>query len=778
MRSRSRSEDGMSGQYFDDPLDEEQHDDHAASNTAATESTPAEVRLDDFEVLESFLQEASEHLEVVEEKIVTLERDYSPAVVDEVFRSMHTIKGTSAFFGDNPIAVLSHALEALLDGCRDGRIEMTGDLADVLLAGADELSRMVGDLSSAFLTRANDELPLVVKLDPGRTDELIAEISRLEAGDDRPADVDPREAPGADELYESFATESADLLSEAESDILALERDPSNGGLVDRAFRHIHTIKGNAGFLGLGRVEELCSQIEEVLDVVRTGERTVSAGVVTAVLRSVDSLKRLVHDPASARSEAHRSASPGVTDEYKPLGEILVEMGLADETTVERALDSQERKLGEILVSEGALSEDQVERALDEQRKVGNAGSPGDATTAERKVIRVDVAKLDRLFELVGELIMAEAMVVSSPDLEGLELERFDRSASYLGKITRQMQEIAMSVRMIPLDGLFNKMRRLVRDLSRKTGKPVEIHITGQDTEMDRNVIEVLSDPLVHMIRNCVDHGIESQAEREAAGKDRDGHIQLGAGYEGSEIWITIRDDGRGLSREAILAKAARRGLTTEEDAVTLTDAQVWDFLFQPGFSTKEQVSDVSGRGVGMDVVKRNIEQLRGKIDIATMPGSWTEVTLKIPLTLAIIDGVTTRVGNTLYALPLGDIREFQRATDDHIQTTKASGEMLELREEIIPIIRLRNFFGLNPAAGAEHDEHGQAVFIVVQSGNGRAALVVDEVIGYHQIVVKALPEYLGTMKGVSGCTVLGSGDVSLIVDTSSLIKERRELVG
>ncbi len=637
---------------------------------------------------------------------------------------------------------------------------------------------MVGDLSSAFLSRSNDELPLVVKLDRGQTDELIARIARLEAGDQQRVNAHLPEPPVADELYESFVAECTDLLSEAESDILALEKDPSNGGLVDRAFRHIHTIKGNAGFLGLARVEELCSQIEEVLDVVRTGERTVSAGVVTAVLRSVDSLKRLIHDPASARSEEHRSASAGVADEYKPLGEILVDMGLADEATVERALDSQERKLGEILVSNGTLSEDQVARALDEQRKVQNPGAPGDATATERKVIRVDVAKLDRLFELVGELIMAEAMVVSSPDLEGLELERFDRSASYLGKITRQMQEIAMSVRMIPLDGLFNKMRRLVRDLSRKTEKPVEIHISGQDTEMDRNVIEVLSDPLVHMIRNCVDHGIEPRAEREAAGKDRDGHVHLGARYEGSEIWITIRDDGRGLSREAILAKAVRRGLTTEDDTVKLTDAEVWDFLFQPGFSTKEQVSDVSGRGVGMDVVKRNIEQLRGKIDIATLPGSWTEVTLKIPLTLAIIDGVTTRVGNTLYALPLGDIREFQRATDDHIKATKASGEMLELREEIIPVIRLSNFFGISPAAGARRDEHGQAVFIVVQSGNGRAALVVDEVLGYHQIVVKALPEYLGNMKGVSGCTVLGNGDVSLIVDTSSLVKESRRRAG
>ena len=326
-----------------------------------------------------------------------------------------------------------------------------------------------------------------------------------------------------------------------------------------------------------------------------------------------------------------------------------------------------------------------------------------------------------------------------------------------------------MSVRMIPMDGMFNKMRRVVRDLSRRMERPIEFHDSGRDTEMDRNVIEVLSDPLVHIIRNAVDHGIEAPADREAAGKPAEGRIHLGARYEGSEIWISIKDDGNGLDREKILARAISQGLTTETEAASLADDQVWKFLFMPGFSTAEQVSDVSGRGVGMDVVKRNIEQLRGKVDVVTTPGEGSEVLLKIPLTLAIIDGVTIKVGNVLYAIPLGDIREFHQARPEQLSTVAAGSEVLKLREEIIPVVRLRQFFN----SGYDQDELGAGIFIVVQSSSGRAALLVDEIVGYHQIVVKSLPEYMGQMRGLSGCSVLGNGEVSLIIDTSSLMKGR-----
>ena len=564
--------------------------------------------------------------------------------------------------------------------------------------------------------------------------------------------------------------ETDDLLSQAESQLLQLESSPGNLDLIDHTFRCAHTIKGNAGFLGYGTIEQICMNLEDILDVLRKGERVADQSMITALLRTVDSLRRSVSQVTFGEqdSDGKTSSTGGDADQYKPLGEMLIELGLVSEDVVGEALDEQDRKLGEILVAKGDLSEAVLNRALDKQKQA-LATSSSRLESMEHKEVRVDVTKLDRLFDLMGELITAEAMVVQNPDLQGLELDRFDQAANYLGKITRQMQEITMSVRMIPMEGMFNKMRRVVRDLARRMERPIEFHDSGRDTEMDRNVIEVLSDPLVHVIRNAVDHGIEAPEDREAAGKPAEGRVHLSARYEGSEIWISIRDDGRGLDREKILIKAIEQGLTTEDEAAMLGDDQVWKFLFMPGFSTAEQVSDVSGRGVGMDVVKRNIEQLRGKVDVVTAPGEGTEVILKIPLTLAIIDGVTVKVGNVLYAIPLGDIREFHQARPEQLSPVTSGGEVLSLREEIIPVVRLRRFFN----TGHGEDEHGAGIFIVVQSSGDRAALQVDEIVGYHQIVVKSLPDYMGHMQGLSGCSVLGNGEVSLIIDTSSLMKGR-----
>ncbi len=790
----------MTGKASSDLGNAEGNGDAPTTNVTAAPAPPVSpakdlntnVYIDDLEVLQSFIEESTTHLEAVEEKIVRLERDYAPELVNDVFRAMHTVKGTALFFGENVIATLSHRLESILDRCRDATITVTGQLTDVLLAGTDELVRLIGELSSATAGKNQASFPLTVALSTGRVAELVGRIAEIEAGgcldtsetisdlESSPARVDER-APNSygneDEIHKSFVQESADQLAQVESDLLTLEKDPADTGLVARMFRHIHTIKGNAGFLGLTAVEGLAAEIEDVLDAVRLGEHEVSPTVVSGVLRLVDSLGGIIRDHVTGTDPEVDEGNEN-EDEYHPLGEVLVDMGVVDSETVERALDTQERKLGEILVSGGTVSAEQVDRALQQQKKSRKTEKKSDNNPVERQAVRVDVDKLDRLFELVGELIMAEAMVVSNPDLEGLVLERFNRSAGYLGKITRQMQEITMAVRMIPLEGLFNKMRRLVRDLSRKTGKPVDISVTGQHTEMDRNVIEVLADPLVHMIRNCVDHGIESETEREAAGKEREGRIRLGARYEGSEIWISIRDDGRGLRRDEIVAKAVRRGLTTEEDAARLPDADVWEFLFQPGFSTKEQVTDVSGRGVGMDVVKRNIESLRGRILVTTEPGLWTEFILRIPLTLAILDGVTTRVGQTLYAVPLNDIQEFQQVLADRVRQTTASGEVLELREEIIPIVRLKQFFSAQSQNGDNDEASEKEVFIVAQSAAGKAALMVDEIIGYSQIVVKSLPEYLGRMKGLTGYTVLGNGDVSLIIDTNSLVSSAKMHAG
>jgi two-component system, chemotaxis family, sensor kinase CheA len=304
-----------------------------------------------------------------------------------------------------------------------------------------------------------------------------------------------------------------------------------------------------------------------------------------------------------------------------------------------------------------------------------------------------------------------------------------------------------------------------VRDLSRKMNRPVNFIVSGQDTEMDKNVIEQVSDPLVHILRNAIDHGIEPREKRLASGKSETGTVTMNAKYEGSEIWISVRDDGAGLNREKILAKAMSKGMI-KGDPANIEDKDVWAFIFEPGFSTAEVVSDVSGRGVGLDVVKKNLEHIRGRIEIKTIPGEGTEFTLAIPLTMAIIDGITVRVGSNRYSLPLGDIIEFFKVTPNQITRTGQREETVNIRSEFLPLIKIGEVFRVKGAITDPQD----GIVIVVQNNGRKACLLIDEVVGNQQIVVKSLSEYLGKVEGVSGCSILGDGGVSFIIDTGKLL--------
>ena len=598
------------------------------------------------------------------------------------------------------------------------------------------------------------------------------------------------------EMIESFVSETNDLLDITENTLLEVEGAPEASHLIDESFRSIHTIKGNAGFFGFSRLESLCMDIESKMDAVRKGARKADHNLVTDLLSSVDGLRNALAeiaggDPAddaenaglgaadtAGPPEGPRDVDPAEdtadppeepeTEEYKPLGDLLVEMGAAKPDDIDEALDEQQKKIGEILVSEGAADKEVVEKVLAEQAEArADAEEKEKKYKIRRKDIRVDMTRLDKLFDLMGELITAEAMVTGHQELEGLELENFERASSSMGKITREMQEITMSIRMIPLEGLFNKMRRLVRDLARKFEKSINLHISGQDTEMDRNVIEEISDPLVHIIRNAIDHGVEDAETRKTAGKDPTGNIWLNAKYEGNEIWITVQDDGGGLNRERILDKARRNNLVGPE-AAEMDDEEVFKLVFEPGFSTAEQVSEISGRGVGMDVVKRNIEKLRGKIGIESTEGEGTAFILKIPLTMAIIESIYFRVGEMGFCLPLEDIVEFQKVESAQVTRTEGRRCVLKLRDEILPVLELYRFFDVS---GAKQDVV-KCIFIIAQTGGRKAALMVDEILDNRQVVIKPLPEYIGKMRSVSGCSIMGDGEIGLIIDTSSLLKE------
>jgi two-component system chemotaxis sensor kinase CheA len=749
------------------------------AGTARSDS-PEGKEIEDLDLLTSFLSEAREHLESIEKKILSLENQNDNDTVNDIFRSMHTIKGVSSFLGLTAVKTLSHHMETVLDGVRKGSVAANTEMIDTLLEGVDLLTRLVDDLGkkSEQKIKAPQTRIFELEMDVDPYVEKLVAFSRDIKAEEEKTDTGSfsTEELFTQEMVEKYVAESMDLLDTAEKAILDLEDNSHKASLIDEAFRAVHTIKGNAGFFWYGYIEKLCMDVESVLDIMRKDPRAIRNTVISSLLTAIDEIRfglqriqsgELKPGAFSDDDRAEYSDERLRKGEAKPLGQLLVEMGAVSREAVEEALDKQGMRLGELLISEGITDSDSIEKALKQQGRAPEAAEDtGSGYSFKRKDIRVDTERLDRLFDLMGELITAEAMVLHNPDLLSLDLPEFQKAGTYLSKITREMQEITMSIRMIPLDGLFSKMRRLVRDLSRKFSKEVNFHVSGEETEMDRNVMEEISDPLVHIIRNAIDHGIEPVDVRRKAGKPEAGNVYLDAKYEGNEIWISIQDDGGGLNTEKILQKSRERGIIGAD--VEPGEDEIYQLIFEPGFSTAQQVSEISGRGVGMDVVKRNLEKLRGKIDIRSDAGKGTEFILRIPLTLAIIDGVTARVGNMLYSVPVNDVTSFQKVEAGQITETNRSREVFRLRDDLIPVVRLADFFRIT--GGIRRVEDG--ILVVSQAGRRSVALLVDEIVGYRQLVVKALPDYMGEMRAISGCSIMGDGEVSLILDMGAIVNE------
>ena len=388
------------------------------------------------------------------------------------------------------------------------------------------------------------------------------------------------------------------------------------------------------------------------------------------------------------------------------------------------------------------------------------------AKAAKSSLISVNIHKLDALMDLVGEIVITESMVTRCPELAGLPLDVFHKSANQLRKLTDELQDIVMSIRMLPIANTFQKMHRIVRDMGRRLGKEAELVLIGEETEVDKNLIDQLADPLMHLVRNAMDHGLETMEERVAAGKSPKGTVTLEARNDGGEIWISVRDDGKGLNRERILAKAREHGLTTKTDA-ELTDREIYGFVMLPGFSTKEKVSEFSGRGVGMDVVRENITRMGGSVSIESQWGRGSSVIIRIPLTLAIIDGMLVSVGEASYIIPTMAIRESLRADASRTIRDANGNELIMIRGEAYPMIRLDRRFG-NEARAKRLDE---GILIVIEHEETRLALFADELLGEQHVVVKPLPAYFRQVRGISGCTILGDGSISLILDVGGVDK-------
>jgi two-component system chemotaxis sensor kinase CheA len=592
-------------------------------------------------------------------------------------------------------------------------------------------------------------------------------------------------------LVERFLSEAHEILEQCEKDLLELEKNPKdNPELIREILGYIHGFKGNCGFMGFPEMEKLSHKTETVLEVFldrdNTGAKAIPAKEdIMTFLMVIDSLREGIEDLSRGGKGAFtgreaieiflgkilEGSHPSSKELKIPqkVGEILLEKGEISPTDLQEALAKQLMPVGEILVDMGKAKPEQVEEALkiQQDQQVAASAAPGGNKFAGKKDIRVDLRKLDTLINLVGELVIAESMVTRNPEIVGLQLESFERATHHLRRITTELQDIAMSVRMVPLSATFQKLVRVIHDLSQKVGKKIRLELIGEETEVDKTMTEHIADPLLHMVRNSVDHGVETITERLAAGKPETGVVKVEARHEGGEVQIIISDDGHGLNRAKLLAKGIDRGLV-KGDGSDLSDEDVYKLIFEPGLSTAEKVTEVSGRGVGMDVVKKNIEKLKGRISIQSTWGQGTTIIIHIPLTLAIIEGMLVRVSEGCYTVPILSIRESLRPKPEFITITPDGQEVVRVREELVPIVRLHELFNKKPQFSHLHD----GILVLVEDQGKMLGLFVDEIIGQQQTVIKALPNYLSTVRGVSGCTILGDGSISLILDINGLLSK------
>jgi two-component system chemotaxis sensor kinase CheA len=538
------------------------------------------------------------------------------------------------------------------------------------------------------------------------------------------------------EIVGEFLTESRELLISVEQQVLTLEKEPGNADAINSVFRGFHTIKGLAGFLEYASIQEVAHEVETALNLVRSGKLAVIPPVIDVILEGMDYLSRAIGTVEST-GRCERCAG--------------------HDKLLERvwALYAKESPKP----TEPAASQPAPPETI--------AGGEGDAKrssfVSELSSVRVDTAKLDYLVDMVGEMVIAQSLVRQNGTIATASDPRLNRDLAQLARITGEVQRTAMAMRMVPINQLFQRGGRQVRDLSRKIGKQVEFVTRGDDTELDKSIAEELADPLMHMMRNAIDHGIEAPEERAAAGKPPHARISLAAYHRAGQVVIEISDDGRGLNSQKILAKARENGLIAPDADLSETDT--FRLILEPGLSTASRITGISGRGVGMDVVRRQVEKLRGRIEIRSTPGQGTTFLLRLPLTLAIIDGLVVTVGRERYIVPLFAVKEMFRPLLESVFTVQNRQEMTLVRGRLLPLVRLYKRLGVIPRT----DDPSQALLIVAETDGQRFCLMVDDLVGKQEVVIKSLGEGLGNISGVAGGAILGDGRVGLILDMDGL---------
>jgi two-component system chemotaxis sensor kinase CheA len=663
-----------------------------------------------------FFEEAGENLESMEGKLLAI--DVAAAGDDElnaIFRVAHSIKGGAATFGFSDVTELTHELETLLDRVRRHEFALTRAMIDVLLEA--------GDVLRAQLARYQGS-----SADSPDTTDLVARIRRLAAGaaagngDDGTRHLEVRLGPLADGAL-------ADGLAELFRDIPSLGTfEPLDGGRLTDGYRRFKVVTKSPD-----------NELIELFSFHVAREQIAIAAFEPD--RQDESKAKARTDARDARADAPRH--PDAAVEGDGFGFFVDPATLPPARPAGRA----------------------TEATCTAAAKKSTAEKSG---SLESTTLRVSVEKVDQLINLVGELVIAQSMLTQqAKGLDPVHNPGLLASVSELERSTRHLQEAVLSIRMIPMSFVFNRFPRLIRDLAAKLGKNLELKLVGEATELDKGLIEKIIDPLTHLVRNSADHGIELPEQRVAAGKPATGTITLAAVHRGGSILIEVKDDGAGLKRDRILAKARERGLPVRDD---MSDPEVWALIWEPGFSTADQLSDVSGRGVGMDVVRRNIAALGGTVELDSAQGYGTRVSVRLPLTLAIMDGMSIGVGGETYILPLASVVESFQIAGGTIQTVGGSGRVVKVRDEYLPVLPLAQVFSVPSGDAASAPE----LMVIVEAEGQRVALIVDELLGQHQVVVKNLEANYRRVPNVSGATILGDGRVALIIDVASLVKRAR----
>ena len=688
---------------------------------------------------QAYKEEAYELLAELESSLLELEE--TPGDMDligRVFRAMHTIKGSGAMFGFDAIAAFTHEVETVFDMVRNGRMQVTRELVNLTLKARDLIRGML-DASDG------GGEPVEAR----ETEEVISGLRRLVPGAPETAS---REASPAVAVPEPKGGEAAVTYRIRFVPLPEITVNGTNPLLLLAELRQLGDCRAVAQMAKVPQLEEIDPEHCHIFwDVILTTKRGIDA---------IRDVFIFIEDDCELRIDViDDGGALDVDADYKKLGFILAERGDLTREDMEAILATQKR-FGEILVEQGIVTPEKVESALVEQRHVKEVRKERQAQESASS-IRVPAEKLDILVNLVGELVTVQARL--SQTAAGRADALLVTIAEEVERLTNELRDTALNIRMLPIGTTFSKFKRLVRDLSVELGKDIEMTTDGAETELDKTVIEKLNDPLVHLIRNSIDHGIEMPDERAAAGKPRQGTVHLAAVHSGDSVLITITDDGKGLDRDAIRAKGIERGLIPA--TAELSDKEIFSLIFAPGFSTAKAVTSVSGRGVGMDVVKRAIDALRGTIGIQSERGKGTVITIKLPLTLAIIESLLVKIGSDCFVLPLSIVEECVELTREDVRNAHGRN-LATVRDQIVPYIPLRERFLIR-------DEQPEIEQIVVtQVGGTRVGFVVDHVIGEHQTVIKSLGKMYKDVRGLSGATILGDGCVALILDIPQLVRE------